>query len=119
MRVDGRTVPLLSPVRGEVVAVNQDAVRSPGVVCEDPYGRGWLLKVRVAPSTTALKNLLPSRLARVWTEETAARLNALTGRDLGLVLQDGGLPASGFGRHVAGERWQEVAAELLLTRIEH
>ena len=36
---------LYSPVSGEVVAVNDDAVAEPSLVNDDPYGRGWLLRV--------------------------------------------------------------------------
>ena len=37
---------LYSPVTGEVVEVNQEVVEHPELVNEDPYGRGWLIKVR-------------------------------------------------------------------------
>ncbi|MEX0785571.1 MAG: glycine cleavage system protein GcvH [Dehalococcoidia bacterium] len=39
---------LFSPVSGEVVEVNQEAVGSPELVNEEPYGRGWLVKVRLS-----------------------------------------------------------------------
>ncbi|MCH7811782.1 MAG: glycine cleavage system protein GcvH [Chloroflexi bacterium] len=39
---------LFSPVSGEVVEVNHEAVDAPELVNEEPYGRGWLLKVRVS-----------------------------------------------------------------------
>ena len=115
LQIDGHTLDLLSPVGGEIVEVNEDAVRAPALMCEEPYGRGWLLKVRVGQAGTALKNLLPGRLARVWTEEAAERLSALMGSDLGVVLQDGGIPVSGFARQLAGERWHEIAVELLMA----
>ena len=38
---------LFSPVAGEVVAVNDAVVDSPEHVNLDPYGDGWLFKVRV------------------------------------------------------------------------
>jgi glycine cleavage system H protein len=39
---------LYSPVTGEITDVNQDAVDNPEVVNDDPYGRGWMIKVRLA-----------------------------------------------------------------------
>ena len=39
---------LFSPVSGEIVEVNQEAVDSPELVNSDAYGRGWLIKVRLA-----------------------------------------------------------------------
>ena len=38
---------LFSPVTGEVTAINQDAVDEPALLNSDPYGKGWLLEVRV------------------------------------------------------------------------
>lgn len=39
---------LYSPVGGEVTAVNQEAVNQPELVNKDPYGQGWLVKVRMS-----------------------------------------------------------------------
>lgn len=39
---------LISPVAGSVLEVNETLSQSPEVVNEDPYGRGWLVKVKVA-----------------------------------------------------------------------
>lgn len=35
-----------TPVAGEVVAINQDLARAPATVNEDPYGAGWLIRVK-------------------------------------------------------------------------
>lgn len=37
---------LYSPVAGEVTAVNQDLKDHPEFVNEDPYGKGWIVKLR-------------------------------------------------------------------------
>lgn len=112
-RLDGRSVDLLSPVGGRVVALNPDALADPARVSDDPYGAGWLLEVEAPPST--LRNLLPARLARSWMEEAAAALSGRMSAELGPVLQDGGVPVPGFARELSPERWPEIAAELLLT----
>ena len=39
---------LYSPVDGEVTDVNLEVEEDPGQVNTDPYGAGWLFKVRVA-----------------------------------------------------------------------
>ena len=38
---------LISPLSGEVVAVNQKVVDAPETVNDDPYGEGWLIKIRM------------------------------------------------------------------------
>ena len=39
---------IYAPAAGEVVAVNDAAGSRPELVNEDPYGEGWLIKVRLA-----------------------------------------------------------------------
>ena len=46
---------LYSPVAGEVVEVNQDLKEHPEYINDDPYGKGWVLKLK---SVTANSSLL-------------------------------------------------------------
>jgi len=39
---------IYAPVSGTVVAINEDLPESPEIVNEDPYGDGWLIKVKVS-----------------------------------------------------------------------
>ena len=41
---------LYAPVSGEVVEVNESLLDSPETINEDPYGDGWLIKVRIHDS---------------------------------------------------------------------
>jgi glycine cleavage system H protein len=38
---------LISPLSGEVLEVNQKVVDAPETVNEDPYGDGWLIRIRL------------------------------------------------------------------------
>jgi glycine cleavage system H protein len=38
--------PVPSPVNGEIIEINEAAVADPGVVNREPYGGGWIAKVR-------------------------------------------------------------------------
>jgi glycine cleavage system H protein len=40
---------IYSPVDGEVTEVNSDLEDDPALVNSDPYGAGWLMKVRLDP----------------------------------------------------------------------
>lgn len=40
--------PVKSPVSGEVVAVNDGAVGAPATINSDPYGSGWLVRLKPA-----------------------------------------------------------------------
>jgi glycine cleavage system H protein len=39
---------LIAPLSGEVLAVNQRVVEAPETVNEDPYGEGWLIRIRLS-----------------------------------------------------------------------
>jgi glycine cleavage system H protein len=41
---------LIAPLSGEVLEVNGQVVDAPETVNEDPYGNGWLLRIRLADS---------------------------------------------------------------------
>lgn len=45
---------LYSPVTGEVVEVNKDVDGDPSLVNSDPFGRGWLLVVKVTAAVDLL-----------------------------------------------------------------
>jgi glycine cleavage system H protein len=38
---------VISPLSGEVLEVNQKVVEAPETVNEDPYGEGWLIRIRL------------------------------------------------------------------------
>ena len=44
---------LYAPLSGEVVAVNEAVVESPELVNQDPYGEGWLIRVRLDDPASA------------------------------------------------------------------
>ncbi|HET7137829.1 MAG TPA: glycine cleavage system protein GcvH [Gaiellaceae bacterium] len=39
---------LISPLSGEVLGVNEKVVDAPETVNEDPYGEGWLIRIRLS-----------------------------------------------------------------------
>jgi glycine cleavage system H protein len=44
---------VFAPLSGEVVAVNEALADSPETVNEDPYGGGWLVRVKLSDSSEA------------------------------------------------------------------
>jgi glycine cleavage system H protein len=48
---------IYAPVSGTVVEVNQELPESPEMINEDPYGDGWLVKVKVSDGSE-LEDLL-------------------------------------------------------------
>jgi glycine cleavage system H protein len=44
---------LISPLSGDVLEVNRKVVDAPETVNEDPYGEGWLIRIRLADASEA------------------------------------------------------------------
>jgi len=39
---------VISPLSGEIVAINETLAEKPETINEDPYGEGWLVKVKLS-----------------------------------------------------------------------
>jgi glycine cleavage system H protein len=39
---------VVAPLSGEIIEINEVVVENPGMINEDPYGEGWLVKVRLS-----------------------------------------------------------------------
>ena len=42
---------LIAPLSGEVLEVNRKVVEEPEIVNDDPYGDGWLVRIRLSDSS--------------------------------------------------------------------
>jgi glycine cleavage system H lipoate-binding protein len=115
-RAGAKSVELLSPVEGEVVAINEEAMNSPELVNRDPYGRGWLMLVRSPSLKSNLRNILSGTLAGAWMEQTVEQLRRRISGNLGVALQDGGVPVDGIAKRLSPDQWVEVTKEFFQTK---
>jgi glycine cleavage system H lipoate-binding protein len=111
----GKAVDMLAPVEGEVVEVNHDAAVRPGRIAQDPYGQGWLVKLRPSRLDGDLKQLLAGEAARRYMESVTDALRARMSPEVGLLLQDGGQPVHGIAPELDPERWDEIARGFFLS----
>jgi glycine cleavage system H lipoate-binding protein len=112
---DGKAVSMLSPVDGEVAAVNGALASAPELAERDPYGDGWVLKVRPSRLRANRINLMAGRAVQRWMEEAAAGLRGQVAPGLGALAQDGGAPVSGMAKALDPDGWDRLAARFLLT----
>jgi len=59
---------LITPLSGEVIEINQKVVDAPETVNEDPYGEGWLVRIRLSDRGEA-ESLLDAASYRQLLEE--------------------------------------------------
>ena len=42
---------VIAPLSGEILEVNEKVVEAPETVNEDPYGEGWLIRIRISDAS--------------------------------------------------------------------
>lgn len=112
--VGSKSIDMLSPVDGKIVAINESLLSSPESISKDPYGQSWLMKVQAPKISSNLKNLLSGELARKWMDGVRENLLARMNYNLGAVYQDGGVPVDGIARNLDREKWDEIVKDFFL-----
>ncbi len=59
---------LKSPVSGRIVEVNTELIDSPELINQDPYGKGWIMRVEIS-DIQELNSLLTSRDIVSWLSQ--------------------------------------------------
>jgi glycine cleavage system H protein len=50
--------PLRSPVGGEILEINQEVLKSPSIINDDPYGKGWIAMISPGDLDTDMGDLI-------------------------------------------------------------
>jgi glycine cleavage system H protein len=119
----GKKLNVALPVSGHVAEVNAYAKSHPGLSVQDPYGKGWLVKIRPTGSTpTNGLSTLKGEQARAWLKEQLQEMKEFFVANMPspqfATIQDGGLPADGLLQQHEQEVWrafQESFVTLLPT----
>jgi glycine cleavage system H lipoate-binding protein len=112
LSASGKRVSALSPVDGTVIAVNP-AARDARTAPADPYGAGWLFKVKPARLSANLRQLYQGSAAKNLLDDAAEFLAQRADPQMAAVLQDGGTPVHGIAAALAGDHWDALAREVL------
>lgn len=64
------TSPVISPVSGTVVEINEELSESPEIINEDPYGKGWIAVLELSDESE-LDELMDSSEYEKYLEEEA------------------------------------------------
>jgi glycine cleavage system H lipoate-binding protein len=107
LRFDGRALDQPAPLDGEVIEVNEEILRHPERLREDPYERGWILKVRPRDEQCCVANLFASDLAKKWVELAIQDLQRSHSPFAGAVLQDGGELMEGIAKYLSEAQWEQ------------
>jgi glycine cleavage system H lipoate-binding protein len=111
----GEVTEMVSPTEGEVVEVNEEVVKNPALLREDPFGKGWLLVLHVPDEESTTRNLVPRSLVQNWMRQCVERLYALQPQLAGAVAADGGRPVEDIFEHLPDASWKDVTREFFLN----
>ncbi len=114
LTANGASVDLVSPVEGVVMAVNDDVLRDPSLVTNDPYENGWIAIVKSPDLKINQRNLIQGSMVASWMQNNAARLNAMLSPTPALA-QDGGGPINGLLPQLTPELRRKVVKEFFLS----
>lgn len=119
LELNGRRVAVFAPVTGRISAVNNKLREQPGLVAQDPYGKGWVCSMEQSRPDASSRPLHVGTKAAAWLEKEVARFEEfLTFRlnpdfALGTTSQDGGVPLPGLLAHFEPDVWAAFEREFL------
>jgi len=68
--------PLKTPVSGEILELNEDVLKNPSMINEDPYGKGWIATIAPEKLDEELRELIKgsdTSTLEDWLKEEKAR----------------------------------------------
>ncbi|MCW3992649.1 MAG: glycine cleavage system protein H [Candidatus Bathyarchaeota archaeon] len=68
--------PLRTPVSGKIVEINDEVLKNPSIINEDPYGRGWIAVIEAEDLETELNDLIKGsdkETLEAWLKEEKAK----------------------------------------------
>ncbi|BDG06869.1 glycine cleavage system protein H [Anaeromyxobacter oryzae] len=107
----GRALSIPAPLAGKIAGVNAAALRDPGIVKREGYGRGWL--VAVEPEDLGYAALPHGGIGETWMRREAERWNRFVEQRLGFATADGGALVAPAPWLLGEEGWRALAAEFL------
>ncbi len=116
----GRGLKVTTPLSGDVIEANPDVLRDPSLLLRDPYGEGWLMRVRPrVESAREAEYFLVTRPGE-WLHEQLGRLRDFLAMNSqqspALVLQEGGLPAEGVLQEFDERVWKDFGRAFAALR---
>lgn len=117
LKSDGHRLTVRAPMDGEVVSVNDELPRNPGLLGEGLFSDGWAYTLRPARNSD-LKGLLIGGETRVWIRNEFQRLKDLLTSPPGgaarpAFMQEGGPPISGVLNTLDEDTWRRLDEEFL------
>jgi glycine cleavage system H protein len=116
----GKVLQIKSPISGSVVKVNGALIEDPGLLNEDPYGKGWMYKIKPSAWTEETSSFYLAESAADWIKNELDRFRDFLAHSLRqhsanslAVLQDGGELCDKPLSELPAEVWQDFQKSFL------
>lgn len=106
-----------APLDGVITAVNPKIRQNPRLLHDDPYGEGWLFKVKPTNLQHNLANLSSGEKNPAWIGKEACRLLNLMDTTVGVTLPSGGALLGDVYGHYPQLGWRRLVKEFFLTNV--
>jgi glycine cleavage system H protein len=118
---NGKLLRIFSPVSGKIMETNPMLDENPGMLNEDPYGKGWIYKVKPSNWMTEVKSCYFADEATNWSEKELVRFKDFLAGTMKnyspessmVILQDGGELCDHTLSALPDETWREFQKEFL------
>jgi len=116
----GKILRIVSPISGKIIATNSLLMADPQLTNEDPYGKGWIYKIKPSDWIAETNSYYLAEEATNWSKMELVRFKdfvALSMEKYGTnpftVLQDGGELSDNILSELPNEVWQDFQQEFL------
>jgi glycine cleavage system H protein len=95
---NGKLLQIYSPISGRIMNTNEMLYKNPGIINEDPYGKGWIYKIKPSEWIAETDSYFMAEEAIAWSKKELERfkdflavsLKKYTPETSMVILQDGG-----------------------------
>ena len=110
LRRGDRCVEVRAPMSGTIVAANDALREHPGLVNDDPFERGWAVRIKADKLREDAARLLRGNQARSWFRHEIDRLltTVLGHAAIQPALPDGGTFVDGLYREIDDDAWRKL-----------
>jgi len=118
---NGKLLKILAPVSGKITNINSAINENPGLLNEDPYGKGWIFKIKPTNWIAETKSCYFAEEATNWSALELERFKdfmAVSMKNYApepsmVILQDGGELTDHSLSAFSGEIWKDFEKEFL------
>ncbi len=110
----GHKAKVLAPMDGIVQEINAKVQAQPTLVHDDPYGEGWLFRLKPTNLSRNLDTLYTGEIVANWIDQESHRLLGLMETTVGVTLPSGGSIVDDVYGHFPDLGWRRLVQEFFL-----